>query len=241
MRRRLAGVTLILGFLIAMAAPASAQLKDNVEVNLYGGGSWYTGSNFEVSFPQSPTPIQGRFELDSPRLFGGARLGVYTRGHWGQEFFYSYEPTEARFSRVTAPASTLAFNIQVHKYGATGLYYFQESEERRARAFASIGLGGTLYRPTSEAQAYLRDPLRGNTPDIDSSNELVMHYGLGLKTTRAAGPVGVRFDVRGFLGATPQFGLASTSDDPNATVFPSNGFFHNAEATVGVIFYFGRR
>ena len=239
MRRRLTGLV-VMGFCLLLSNAAHAQLRDNLELNIFGGGSWYSSNRYEISFPQSVTPIQGEFKLNRG-LRAGARLGVFTRGHWGQEFFYSYEPNIARFIRHSAPSSTLSLDIQVHNYGVTGLYYFHENEERRARPFVSFGVGGIVYRLTPEAAAIVRDPLRGNAPDMDNAHEIGMNYGFGIKTTRSAGAVGFRLDVRGFVGRNPSFGLARQSNDPNATVFPATGAFHNAEATAGIIFYFGRR
>jgi hypothetical protein len=240
MRRWLTRAILLTGFSLTISTAASAQLRDNIELNVFGGASWYSSNRYEIGFPQSATPIEGKFRLDSAWR-AGLRLGVFTRGHWGQEFLYSYEPNRAHFIRRTAPSSSLDLDIQVHNYGATGLYYFHESEERAVRPFASFGIGGTVYRLTPEAAALVRDPLRGNAPDMDNAHELALHYGFGFKTTRAASRVGFRLDVRGFLGRTPSFGLARQADDPNATVFPASGAIHNAEATAGLIFYFGRR
>jgi hypothetical protein len=240
MRRWLTSAILMTGFSLALSTAADAQLRDNLELNLFGGASWYSSNRYEIGFPQQLTPIQGKFRLDSAWR-AGARVGVFTRGHWGQEFFYSYEPNRAHFIRQSPPSSALDLDIQVHNYGITGLYYFHENEERRARPFVSFGLGGTFYRLTPEAAAVVRDPLRGNASDIDNAHEIAMNYGFGIKTTRAAGRVGFRLDVRGFLGRNPSFGLARQSDDPSATVFPATGSIHNAEASAGLIFYFGRR
>jgi hypothetical protein len=240
MRRWLTRAILLTGFSLTISTAASAQLRDNLELNIFGGGSWHSANRYEISFPQSITPIEGKFRMDSAWR-AGARLGVFTRGHWGQEFFYSYEPNKAHFIRRSVPTSSLDLDVQVHNYGITALYYFHESEERAVRPFASVGVGGTVYRLTSEAQAFVRDPLRGNAPDMDNAHELALNYGFGFKTTRAAGRVGFRLDVRGFLGRTPSFGLVRQSDDPNATVFPASGAIHNAEASAGLIFYFGRR
>jgi hypothetical protein len=240
MRRRLSNVTLVVTFCLAASNVTFAQLKDNIELNIFGAGNWYSSNRYEISFPQSVTPIQGEFKLDRG-LRAGVRLGVFTRGHWGQEFFYSYEPNKTHFIRFTAPSSSLDLDIQVHNYGVTGLYYFHEGEERGIRPFASFGLGGTIYRLTPEAASLVRDPLRGNAQDMDNAHEIAFNYGFGFKTTRAAGPVGFRLDVRGFVGRTPSFGLARQSEDPTATVFPATGAFHNAEASAGIIFYFGRR
>ncbi len=238
MNRRLNAILVPL-FSLALAGVAHAQLKDNLEVNLFGGASVYSQKHFEVGFPQSTTPIQGAFRLNTA-IRGGARVGVYTRGHWSEELFYSYEPSTAYFIRRTAPSNSLNLRLGIHNYGVTALYYFQESESHNIRPFLSIGIGGTFYKLTPEAEAFVRDPLRGNVPDMNSSNEIAMNYGVGVKM-RSSDWLGFRADIRGFLGRNPSFGLVRQSDNPNATVFPASGVISNGEASAGVIFYFFKR
>ena len=221
-----------------LSSAAYAQLSQDLELNVFGAYSLHSKKSFEISFPQSPTPIQGRFKLDDA-IRGGLRLNVYTRGHWGEEFFYSYEPNTAHFSRRTAPPSSLDLDIQVHNLGITALYYLSDDETRRIRPFLSIGIGTAMYRPTGQARAIARDPLRGNVQDLNSANEIAMNYGAGFKT-KLRSWIGFRMDVRSFLGRNPSFGLARESGDPNATVFPGGGAIHNGEASAGFIFYFGK-
>lgn len=223
-----------------MSTTTYAQLKDNLEINAFGGVSWYSTKDFQISAPQSSFPVNGTFRLDRT-LRGGLRVGVYTRGHWSQEFFYSYEPNKMNLTRSTAPISGLRLPIQIHNYGISGLYYFSDDESHAVRPFMSIGLGGTLYRFTPESQAFLKDPLRGGIPDMHSSNELELNYGFGIKT-RVSNWIGFRIDAKGFLGPTPSFGLPHTSSDPLQTVLPLTGPLHNAEASGGIIIYFfGKR
>jgi hypothetical protein len=239
MNRRLTSAILVTGLSLLMSGPAYSQLRDNLELNLFGGGSWHSPNKYEIGFPQTVSPIRGEFKLDSG-IRAGLRLGVYSRGHWSEEFFYSYEPNTAHFLRTSAPASSLDLDIQVHNYGVNALYFLQENEARTVRPFLSIGIGGTLYRLTPESAAFVRDPLRGNVPDMDNAHEIALNYGFGLKSMRPGGWIGFRLDVRGFLGRSPSFGLARQSDNPNATVFPATGAIHNAEASAGLIFRFGR-
>jgi outer membrane protein W len=223
-----------------------AQLKDNIELDVFAGGSFYTHKEFEVGFPQitssvvgsalATAPVQG--ELRFTNAFrGGVRVGVYTRGHWSEEFFYSYDPTTAHIIRRSAPTTSINLGVGVHNYGVTALYYFQENESRSIRPFLSIGVGGTLYHLSSESRSFARDPFRGNLPGINNANELTLNYGIGVKT-RTTKWVGFRADVRGFLNRVPSFGLPRESNDPNAVVFPVNGAIQNGEASAGVVFYF---
>jgi hypothetical protein len=240
MGRQLAKGIVTLGMWLCFSSAAFAQLKDNIEINVFGGGGWYSSKDFEIGFPQSATPITGKFKLD-PAWRGGVRLGVFTRGHWSQEFFYSYERNNAQFNRLTPPTSSLDLPIQVHNYGVTALYYLDENESNAVRPFLSIGVGGTVYRLSREAKFIATNPLEANIPDVNNSSELTMNYGFGLKT-RTSGWLGFRADVRGYLGRPPSFGLARQSNDPNATVFPITGAMNNAEVSAGLVFYFfGRR
>ena len=240
MNWRLKNLIVTLVCLLAFSSVAHAQLKDNIEVNLFGGGSLYSRKKFEIGFPQSAIPIQETFKL-SRAVRGGLRVGVFDRGHWSQEFFYSYEPNIAHFVRVSAPSTSVDLRLRIHNYGITGLYYFQDNESQSIRPFVSIGVGGTLYRLTQEAESIARDPSRGNLPGIKNSNLLTLNYGVGVKVRPLSGWLGFRADVRGFLGPNPSFRLPSQSDDPNAIVFPAGGAMHNGEASAGVIFYFFNR
>ncbi len=240
MNRRLKKIILASVCLLALSDVAHAQLQDNLEVNLFGGGSFYTKDKFEIGFPQSTRPIQGEFRL-SNAVRAGVRVGVYTRGHWSEEFFYSYDPTMAHFVRTTPPSSSVNLRLHVHNYGATALYYFHDDEQKRIRPFLSIGVGGTLYALTTEAKSIARDPLRGNIPGLTNSNLLSLNWGAGVKTRSSRDWLGFRADVRGFLGPNPSFGLPSHSDDPNALVFPASGALLNGEASIGLILYFFNR
>jgi opacity protein-like surface antigen len=243
MRQWLASAIAVIGLCAWMSTAAYAQygVKDNFEINLFGGGSFYSTKDFEVSFPQSLTPVEGEFRLNHATWRAGVRVGVYTRGHWSEEFFYSYEPNRVHLDRVTPPTVSTVLPIRVHNYGISALYYFSENENHSVRPFLSIGVGGTLYRLTDESESFAHDPLRGDLLNMHSSNEFALNYGVGIKT-RTANWVGFRADIKGFLGRTPNFGIPRQSADPTVTVFPVGGALSNAEASAGVVFYFfGKR
>jgi hypothetical protein len=239
MKRWLTLAMLTVAVSLTLSNVAYAQLKDDLELNLFGGGSMHTKNRYEIGFPQSITPISGEFKLDKAIRYG-VRVNVYTRGHWGEEFFYSFEPNTAHFIRRRTPPTSLDLNIQVHNAGVNAMYYLQEDETRRTRAFLSVGLGATIYSPTQEARAIARDPLRGNLQDMDSSREIALNYGGGFKS-RVSNYVAFRLDLRGFTGRNPSFGFARESNDPNATVFPNTGAIFSGEASAGLIFYFKKR
>jgi outer membrane protein W len=235
MSRRLSNAILVMALYGWMSTAAYAQ-RDNVELNVFGGGSWFTHKDYQVNFPQTTVPVNGFFHLDRA-IVGGVRVGVYTRGHWSEEFFYSYQPNKSNFISTTLTTTPLVLPIHVHNYGITALYYFKEDEAQTVRPYLSIGVGGTLYQLTTEAEAFVKNPLQGNIPEMHSSNELAMNYGFGVKA-RINNWVGFRADATGYLGAVPSFGLPHTSSDPNAEVLPLTGAIHNGQASAGLVFYF---
>jgi len=237
MKRLLTSVTITLGLWVCLSSAAYAQLKDNFELNVFGAGAWYLHKNYSIGFPQviSASPIPGQMRLDNAWR-GGVRVGVATQGHWSEEFFYSYEPTEVHFTRSNAPITTVNLKTKVHNYGVNALYYINE-DAARVRPFFSIGLGGTVYKLTAEAQAFANDPLQGNLRTAHNSNELTMNYGVGVKT-RATRWLGFRLDARGFISSSPNFGLPRISSNPGVSVLPVSGGLNSAEASAGVVFYF---
>jgi len=238
MKRLLTHVTITLGLCGWLSATAYAQLKDNFELNVFGGGSWPSSSHYVFSFPQviSASPIQGVEKFDRA-IVGGVRIGVYTRGHWGEEFFYSYQPNEVHFTRSNL--STVNLSTQIHNYGANALYYLNEDAER-VRPFLTIGLGGTTYRVSPESTAFANDPLQGNLRTVHNSNELTMNYGVGVKT-RGTRWLGFRLDARGYIGRTPAFGLPRQSNNPAVAVLPVSGGINTGELSAGLTFYFFER
>ena len=236
MRRQLTTTIAVLAVCLGLSSAAYAQVKDSLEVNVFGGGSWYSSKNYEIGSPQSATPVSGKFRFDHA-VRAGLRVNVYTRGHWSQEFFYAYAPNKAHFIRQSAPTSSVNLSMQLHSYGINALYYFNENESRTVRPFFSVGVGGNVYRLTPLARSFANDPLRGNVGDINTSHELALNYGFGVKS-RGSYWLGLRADIRGFINRTPSFGLARRADDPNATVFPVSGPLHNAEVSAGLVFYF---
>src|SRR5262249_19913622 len=131
MKRLLTHVTITLGLCGCLSAAGYAQLKDNFELNVFGGGSWTSGQHYTFTFPQviSVSPVPGQMTFNRA-LVGGVRIGVYTRGHWGEEFFFSYQPSEVHFTRSVAPITTVNLSTQIYNYGANALYYFNEDAGR---------------------------------------------------------------------------------------------------------------
>jgi Outer membrane protein beta-barrel domain len=227
--------------LLLLSSNAFAQWGDywgeDYELNVFGAFSMYTKASYTIGFPQLNVPTPGQVTFDNKVRYG-ARLGVYTRGHWGQEFFYSYEPNVFSIAQRGQPTDNLHLNI--HNYGINALYYLVESETHTVQPFLSAGIGGTYYQLTEESLLFLRDPNGGNRPDMNNTNLLAFNFGFGFKT-RSNGHFGVRMDVRDFITPNPRFGLVRSSNNPAAEVLPTTGALNNGEFSAGVVFYFQKR
>jgi hypothetical protein len=233
MKRFLKSSTLFVVVLLILPTLAHTQDFRHVELNLFLGGSGHTNENYVIGYPQSFTPINGQFKMDSA-IRGGARFNVYKTSHWGEEFFFSYEPNKARFTLKTTPEQTQTYSTRVMNFGLNAMYYINEEESRKTRPFLSIGFGGTLYQPTAEAKEQARSPFGGNLPSFASSKELALNYGIGFKRDYRDN-YGFRMDLRGFLGRNPDFGLLRSSSNPNEVVFPVSGVIQSVEASAGFI------
>jgi len=209
----------------------------NYELNVFGAYSVLSDASYTIGFPQLPVPTPGRVTFNDTARYGG-RLGVYTRGRWGQEFYYSYQPTKIHIAQSGVPTDNLHLNI--HNYGINALYYFVESEDHTWQPFLTAGIGGTYYQLTEESLLFLRDPNGGDKPDMNNTNLLAFNFGIGFKT-RSYGHFGVRLDARDFITPNPRFGLVRSSNNPADTVLPTTGALNNGEFSAGIVFYFQKR
>jgi hypothetical protein len=224
--------------LFLLAAPAFGQIAQDGELNVFFGVSAHTKNQFQIGAPQASPPINAKFEL-ADALRYGVRLNVATQGHWSEEFYYSYEHNRARYVRQAVPLNIVDLPIQIHNLGVNALFFFTENERAKIRPFVSFGLGASIYKPTKEARVIAADPAIGNLPGFGQSNEINFNYGLGFKH-RINRVVGLRMDVKHFIGRNPSFSMSRRSENPNEQVFPADGAIHNLEASGGLIFYFGK-
>lgn len=237
MKRLLAATISMIIVLFLLAAPAFGQVSKDGELNFFFGAARHTGNDFQIGPPQSPTPVGANFRF-THALLGGIRFNVVNNGHWGQEFFYSYEQNTGHYRR-NDQLNEANLPMQLHRLGVTGLYYISDDEEAKTRPFVSFGIGANIYKPTQEAKNNANNPALGNLPGFGQANELSFHYGFGFKQ-RLTRAVGFRMDVRHFIGRYPSFSMSKKSSDPFSPVFPANGAIHTLEASGGFVFYFGR-
>ena len=251
MKQALKITTLFVSFLCTVSPQfAHAQLKDNIEVNLFGGGSFYARKNFEVGFPQTASVIGSSFTTAPERRarsrwvtrFAAACVSACMTAAIGvKNFFTAMNRARLASSGVHHLQPRLALTLGLT---TTGLRHCIISTTMSRGMFAPSLASAWAARCITYHQRRScipgRHPFRGNLPGINNSNELALNYGVGIKT-RASDWLGFRADIRGFLGDPANFGLPTESSDPNATVFPVSGAINNGEASAGVIFYFFNR
>lgn len=235
-RLLVAPVSLIALFLLAV--PAFGQISKDAELNVFFGGSRLTTQSFQIGLPQASPPVGAKFQF-THAWRGGIRFNVANHGHWGEEFYYSYEQNRGKYFRNDR-TNVANLPIQLHHLGVTGLYYFSDDEEAKTRPFASFGIGAAIYRPTNSARVSANDPSLGNMPGFGTANELNFHIGAGFKQ-KLNKTIAFRMDVRDFFGRYPSFSLSRRSNDPATPVFPASGAIHDVEVTGGFVFYFGKK
>jgi hypothetical protein len=128
------GSFLVIALLLLGTEGAFAQDTRHLELNVFFAGSGYTRNSFEIGFPQSTTPIEGRFRLDES-FRGGIRFNVHNSGHWGEEFFYSFEPNEAHIIRDTPPRHQAVAGVGLRASRRYPAFHWKESFIQSRPAF----------------------------------------------------------------------------------------------------------
>src|SRR5262249_6286710 len=131
----------------------------SAELSLSVGGTSFSSKTFTIGAPQSATPINGKMELNSGRMYE-ARINFYTTNRIGAEFLYGYQYSGVQFSRDSP--TTAAFNVplQVHTLALNLLYYPLGETTSLWRPFVTIGGGAVIYRPSTGGQTSAKDPLQ---------------------------------------------------------------------------------
>jgi opacity protein-like surface antigen len=101
----------------------------------------------------------------------------------------------------------------------------------KAKPYVTGGLGSIFTFGTDQS---------GRPSFAKIGSKFALNYGGGLKVS-PAGPVGIRFDIRGYLIPSVKFNLTTpTLSNPLATVKSQSQTLNMLEAGFGVVFAFGR-
>ncbi len=209
------------------AGPKSDDYFNFIELNVYGGYGNYT------KLTASPTA----------KIEGGGLMGArLTENAWNyfaleQDFgFYSYH--KLSFNGPTQGGLPLSpFPMHVYQGSFNGVLHMTPRGSK-FRPFVTVGLGFASYVPNGSAKTYAQGlPPSAGFANFGSRSDLEGNYGAGVKI-QTNPRIGLRFDIRGYIGLAPGFGLPSSSVAGSAAIVSGkvlNGF----EATGGLTLYFG--
>jgi len=198
-----------------------------IELNAYGGYGDYT------KLTSSP----------ASKIEGGGLMGArITENAWNyfaleQDIgFYSYH--NLRFRGPTQNGLPLSpFPLHIYQGSFNGVLHVTPRGSK-FRPFVTVGIGAAGYVPNGSARGYAQGlPASAGFSNFGSRSELEGNYGAGVKL-QAAPRIGLRFDIRGYIGFAPGFGLSNTSVNGSAAI-QSGKVLNGVQATGGITFYLG--
>jgi flagellar motor protein MotB len=201
---------------------------DKVELNGFGGGSFFQGVSSG---------------LGTKMVNGGAFGFRVTENFWryvGLEQAFTYSVNNVRFESPAAPGLPQNdFGHRIYQYSLNPVFYWTERGSK-IRPFLTAGISAMYFAPIDSAKGWARSPLNTNllAQNLDANIHPAMNYGGGLKwhlTERW----GLRFDARGIWTKNPTFRLA---DYPNGGLYiPRGDKLHGIQTTAGITYYLGRK
>ena len=209
------------------AGPKSDDYFNFIELNAYGGYGNYT------KLTSSP----------ASKIEGGGLMGArITENVWNyfaleQDFgFYSYHKLTFRGpTQAGLPISSLPMHIYQGSFN--GVLHVTPRGSK-FRPFVTVGIGAAGYVPNQSAVRYAQGlPASAGFSNFGSRSQFEGNYGAGLKV-QVAPRFGLRFDVRGYIGFAPGFGLPSAPVNGSASI-QSGKVLNGVEATGGLTVYFG--
>ncbi len=212
------------------AKPTSGgdELPDKVELNGFGGGSFFQG-------------VSGG--LGTKLVNGGAFGFRVTENFWryvGLEQAFTYSANNVRFESPAAPGLPQNdFGHRIYQYSLNPVFYWTERGSK-IRPFLTAGISAMYFAPIDSAKGWARSPLNTHllAQNLDANLHPAMNYGGGLKwhlTERW----GLRFDARGLWSRNPTFRLM---DSPNGGLYiPRGDKLHGIQTTAGITYYLGSK
>jgi hypothetical protein len=220
--------------ILLLAAPAFAQTQYRFEV--YAAANMPQDKKFEISYPQSTTPMKGTYEF-SPGARGGVRFGSDGKRHWGQEFDYSYGGNSTRIVNQYN-GGRFAFTVRAHQF-AYNVVWYPRSLDRKRKVFPYLtaGAGARFYRLSQATMNEALDPNRAGLGKLSNESIFTFNAGGGVRF-RVNDVYGFRIDVRDYVSDPTRFGLPENSTNPSQVVFPVTGLLHQIEVSFAFVYYF---
>lgn len=197
------------------------------EINLFGGAGFFNRQNDQ---PHQDFANGG---------VAGVRL---TQNFWN---YISLEQTGTLHGvanviyRIPATQNEYSMGVRLRQFHFNPVFHFKPRESR-IRPFFTTGFGIDYFGLTEDARRQLgsgvNTPFRQTTP-WESQYRLAFNYGLGLKAALTE-RIGLRFDTRGFVTATPDFGVRG-SGLPGAIVHTRTAPVNYFQTTGGLVLMLG--
>ncbi len=200
---------------------------DLFEVNLFGGGNFVNRQNIAPHQDLSNGGVVG-FRI-TENFWNYISLEQTGMVHGVANAVYRIPGTERDYS----------FGSRLRQFHFNPVFHFKPRESR-VRPFVTAGYGMDYFGVTEGARRQVGNGV--NTPfmqltNLQSQLELAFNYGAGIKA-KLTDRIGLRFDVRGFSTASPDFNVKGAGPAGAITytrTTPMNSF----QTTGGVVFYLG--
>lgn len=219
---------------IALTSPANAQKSEKkYRFEFFGGVNFPLEKDFTIGAPQSDVIIQGTHEFSlGPQ--GGVRFGIDGARYWGQDYAYSYGRNS---SDLITQFGSFSFTNQFHQVSTNVLFYPWSLERKSCFPYITAGLGATFVVIDQDTIARALTPSSGGIGPLQSETIFAFNAGAGVRF-RLSERVGLRIDGRDYMSRALKYGLPQDSPDPNASVLPTSGVFHQFAGSVGVVIHF---
>lgn len=173
---------------------------------------------------------------------GGGRV-AFNMNRWaGLEVSYNFSGNNVRLVTPIAPGlPSYNFAQQSHAVSLDPVFNLRPRGSR-VQPYVTAGVGFINFVPTKQATDFATNAANNaiyQTAALRSDLEVAFNYGGGVKV-HLSPHFGLRFDVRGLiLPKNPTFGLPNTPGSGGEYIVGKN-LMNGLDATVGMVFYFGR-
>jgi hypothetical protein len=228
-------VLICVAALLLLAAPVMAQNQWRIE--FFGAGTVPVDKKYEVSAPQSTSPLYGKQDYGTG-VGGGVRLGVDGRGHWGQDIAYSFSSNSCRIVNDTTGVA-FPFHTGIHQVHINALWYPTglSGEDQTVFPYLTAGVGASFHTLSQGAVNEASDPGRAGIGELQNDYIFAFNAGGGVRF-RINKVYGFRIDFKDYMSKPVRYGLPKESSNPAATVFPVRGTFHILEVSFAFVYYF---
>jgi len=219
---------------LALILPVSGQAQEKkYRFELFGGISLPMDKDFRIGYPQADFPIEGNHEFSAGGQ-GGVRMGIDGARYWGQDYAYSYG---ANASRLVTPYGRFAFTNRFHQASSNILFYPWSLDRRSCFPYVTAGVGATFAVLAQETITEALDPLEAGIGPMKSEKIFAFNAGTGVRF-RLNERFGLRLDVRDYMSRPVRYGLPKSSNNPDESVLPVSGVFHQFAGSIAVVVHF---